>query len=100
MLSLWRHIAVLLVASVGISLSPLAHSVPRSVLVLHPSDVRGPFYYQVFSALRSTVNATPGSPVTIYVESLDLSRFTGRECEQSLEPHFGVKYRDKPVGVL
>jgi hypothetical protein len=28
---------------------------PRSILVLDQSDVRGPFYYSVFSGLRSAV---------------------------------------------
>jgi hypothetical protein len=48
---------------------------PRSILVLHQSEARGPFYYEIFSALRSSVNASPGPPVGIYVENLDLSRF-------------------------
>src|SRR3954452_3040504 len=100
MRSHWRHIAALLVTSVVMSLSTLAHSVPRSVLILHPSDVRGPFYYQVFSALRSAVNQRPGSPVTIYLENLDLSRFTGPVYEESLQAHLRVKYRDRPVGVV
>src|SRR5262245_56400766 len=73
---------------------------PRSMLVLDQADVRGQFYYQIFSALRSTVNASSSSPVTIYVESLDLSRFTGPDYEESLQAHFRVKYRDKRVGVL
>jgi len=30
---------------------------PRSMLVLDQSETRGPFYYDIFSALRSTVIA-------------------------------------------
>jgi signal transduction histidine kinase len=77
-----------------------AQPLPRAMLVLDQSDVRGPFYHSIFSGLRSTVNARPGSPVTIYVESLDLSRFTGRDYEESLQAHFRLKYRDKPIGVV
>jgi signal transduction histidine kinase len=77
-----------------------AQPLPRSMLVLDQSEVRGPFYHSIFSGLRSTVNARSGSPVTIYVESLDLSRFTGRDYEESLQAHFRQKYRDKPIGVL
>src|SRR5262249_420346 len=40
------------------------------------------------------------SPVTIYTENLDLSRFNGPEYEESLRRHFLVKYRDKPIGVV
>jgi signal transduction histidine kinase len=77
-----------------------AQPLPRAMLVLDQSEVRGPFYHSIFSGLRSTVNARSGSPVTIYVESLDLSRFTGRDYEESLQAHFRLKYRDKPIGVV
>ena len=93
------YIAVWLAMSFA-SLSLAAELPPRSMLVLHPSDTRGPFYYQVFSALRSAVNLRPGPAVTIYVEDLDLSRFTGSAYEESLRAHLRVKYRDRPLGVV
>ena len=95
---LWLAISVAGLCLAGASLA--AEALPRSMLILHPSDVRGPFYYEVFSALRSAANSRPGSPVTIYLESLDLSRFTGPVYEESLQAHLRVKYRDRPVGVL
>jgi len=73
---------------------------PRSILVLDQSDMRSPFYYEVFSSLRSAVNASAGPPVTIYAENLDLSRFTGADYQENLIAHFRVKYRAKPIGVL
>ena len=73
---------------------------PRSILVLDQSDVRGPLYYEIFSALRSAVNASSEPPVTIYKESLDLSRFGGPAYDQSLQAHFKVKYQDRPIGVV
>ena len=73
---------------------------PRSILVLEQSDVRGPFYAAIYSGLQSEVNASATSPVTIYVENLDLSRFTGPEYEQSLRAHLEVKYRNTPVGII
>src|SRR3954471_22073678 len=79
---------------------PTVAAPPRSILVLDQSDVRGPFYYQIFSAFRSAVNASPGSPVSIYVESLDLSRFAGPTYEQSLQAHLRLKYQDKPIGAV
>jgi signal transduction histidine kinase len=72
---------------------------PRSILVLDPANVRGPFYFQIFSSLRSTVNAS-SPPVTIYNESLDFSRFRGADYEESLHAHLRVKYRDTPIGAL
>ena len=93
------RIVVWLVACIGPGLCLANEPPPRSILVLDPANVRGPFYYEIFSSLRSAVNAsTP--PVTIYNESLDLSRFRGAEYEESLEAHLRVKYRDKPVGVV
>lgn len=96
---LCRHVGVWLALSVA-SLSLAAEPLPRSMLILHPSDVRGPFYYQVFSTLRSAIDLRPGSPVTIYLESLDVSRFTGSVYEESLQAHLRVKYRDRSIGVV
>jgi hypothetical protein len=71
-----------------------AEHLPRSMLVLEQSDVRGPFYAAIFSGLRSEVNANATSPVTIYVENLDLNRFTGPEYEQGLRAFLDVKYKN------
>jgi signal transduction histidine kinase len=73
---------------------------PRSMVVLDDSNVRSPFYYEVFSRLRATVSVSAGSPVTIYAESLDLTRFTGQAYEEGLNKYFQVKYGDKPIGVI
>jgi signal transduction histidine kinase len=73
---------------------------PRSVLVLDQADMRGPFYYQVFSGFRSVVNADSQSRVTLYTESLDLSRFRGKSYEASLRRHFKDKYQDTPIGAV
>jgi hypothetical protein len=54
----------------------------RSILVLDQSDMRGPFYYQVFSGLRSLVNADSRAHIPPYTESLD--RFRGERYEASL----------------
>jgi signal transduction histidine kinase len=39
-------------------------------------------------------------PTTIYVESLDLNRFTGSTYEEDLYLRFRAKYREKPIGVI
>jgi signal transduction histidine kinase len=94
----------LAVAWLGACLAPwpslAAESLQRSILVLEQSDVRGPFYAAIYSGLQSEVNASATSPVTIYVENLDLSRFPGLEYEQSLRAHLEVKYRNIPVGIV
>ena len=72
----------------------------RSILVLDQADMRGPFYYQVFSGFRSVVNTDGKSHITLYTESLDLSRFRGKSYEASLRRHFKDKYQDIPIGVV
>jgi Histidine kinase-, DNA gyrase B-, and HSP90-like ATPase len=72
----------------------------RSILVLDQSEAREPFYYQVFSGLRSAVNADSRSHTTLYAENLDLSRFNGAGCEDSLRRQLKEKYRDRPIGVV
>lgn len=73
---------------------------PRSILVIDQSDLRGSFYYEVFSALRVAVNAKGRSNITLYTESLDLSKFGGEAYAESLRKHLQVKYRDAPIGVV
>ena len=46
----------LLLAPVNIA---AAESRPRSILLLHQSELSGPFYYQIFDALRAEVEAEP-----------------------------------------
>jgi signal transduction histidine kinase len=76
-----------------------AVDLPRSILVLEQSDVRGPFYALIFDALRTEVNAA-AKPVSLYVENLDLSRFQGEEYEQAVDAFLNLKYRDKPISLI
>src|SRR5437588_12606617 len=79
---------------------PAEEARPRSILVLDQSEARGPFYYQVFSGLRSAVNADTQSHTTLYAENLDLSRFNSAAYVESLRRHLTEKYRDRPIGVV
>src|ERR1700721_4493027 len=72
----------------------------RSILVLDQSEARGPFYYQVFSGLRSVLTANAQTHTTLYSENLDLSRFGRPSYEESLRRHFKEKYRDRSIGVV
>lgn len=77
-----------------------AESGPRSILVLDQSELRGPFFYQLFSGFREVVTRESTANTTLYAESLDLSRFKGTAYEQSLQRYLREKYRDRPVGVV
>jgi len=73
---------------------------PRSILYLDQSDMRGPFYFQIFSAFRTEMNAKGTEHLTLYAESLDLSRFKSEAYEAGLRQFLKEKYRDRPVGVV
>jgi signal transduction histidine kinase len=73
---------------------------PRSILVLDQSDLRGPFYYQIFSGLRTGISADARAHTTLYAENFDLVRFGGAAYEQSMKQHLMEKYRDRPIGVI
>lgn len=78
--------------------APAQERRPQSVLVLDQSDLRGPFYYELTSGLRSVLAG--GGQVTIYSENLDLTRFGGAAYEESLKRHLREKYRDRSIGVI
>jgi signal transduction histidine kinase len=86
---------VLLLAPAELS---AADSRPRSILYLDQSDLRGPFYYQIFSAFRAEISADRSVPITLYAEDLDLSRFKGEAYEAGLRELLKEKYSDKPIG--
>jgi signal transduction histidine kinase len=73
---------------------------PHTVLVLDQSDLRGPFYHQLWTGLRSELEAHTEARVTIYSENLGLTRSGGAAYEESLKQHLKEKYRDKPIGVV
>ena len=70
------------------------------MLVLDDANTKSPFYYQLFSKLRTIVNDSPGPSVSIYSESLDLSRFAGATYEEGVQRYLQVKYSQKPLGVI
>jgi signal transduction histidine kinase len=77
-----------------------AETRPRSILVLDQSELRGPFYYQLFSGLREVVTREARSHTTLYAENLDLSRFNGAAYEQNLQRYLKEKYQDRPIGAV
>lgn len=87
--------AVVLLAPAELS---AAEPRPRSILYIDQSDLRGPFYYQIFSAFRAEVSADRSRPITLYAENLDLNRFKGESYEASLRELLKEKYGDKPIG--
>ena len=79
---------------------PAAEIRPRSILFLDQSDLRGPFYHEIFTAFRERITADMQSRTTLYTASLDLSRFNGAAYEQILRQYLKEKYRDRPIGAV
>jgi signal transduction histidine kinase len=73
---------------------------PRSILVIDDANAKAPFYYEAYSILRAVVTASPGAPVNLFTESLDLTRFSSEGYERSLQQLFEVKYRSRAIGVI
>jgi signal transduction histidine kinase len=91
---------VLLVATLAPACLSAQELRPQSILVLDQSDLRGPFYYQIFSGLRAVVTTDTHEHITLYAENLDLSRFEGPAHEESLRRYLKEKYRDRQIGVI
>jgi signal transduction histidine kinase len=97
MRQLWAAVAVIcLIACVAPTCADAQPA--RSILVLEQSDVRGPFYAEVFAGIRAAMQVQP--PITIYVEGLDLIRFPAAAYEESLVDHLRSKYADRPIGAI
>ena len=104
----WREFIMLLggaaiawsLASVPLAGSLAAEPLPRSVLIIDQSGPGLPFYAGISSGIRAAMISGSATQVSIYHEQLDFSRFRGPVYEHSLNAHFRVKYRDKPVGVI
>ncbi|KRQ90419.1 histidine kinase [Bradyrhizobium valentinum] len=93
-----------LLISVALVVAPLQVAAQearsRSILVLNQSDLRGPFYYLVFSGLRSVLSADDRSHLTLYAENLDLSRFRGKNYEALLHRYLKEKYQNAQIDVV
>src|SRR5260370_13768209 len=90
-------VLVAVMAPAGLSAQEMR---PRAILVLDQSDLRGPFYYQVFSGLRAVVATDSHEHTTLYAENLDLSRSEGSEDEETQQRYSKEKYGDRRIGVI
>ena len=94
------RIAVWLLTCVPLLGSLAAEPLPRSVLIIDQYGPGLPFSAGISSGIRAAVISGSATQVSVYHEQLDLNRFHGPVYEHSLNAHFRVKYRDKPVGVI
>lgn len=98
-MNIWIRALAIWVMALGVPAEPsAAESRQRSILYIDQSDLRGPFYHQIFSAFRAKVNADRSVPVTLYAENLDLNRFSGESYQTHLRQLLKEKYSEKPIG--
>src|SRR5438876_11968213 len=66
---------------------------PSNVLVLDPSSGAGGglFYQQAVASFRYAVNRDPVQQVSLFVESVQLNRFSGVAYEKNLSDHLASK---------
>ena len=77
-----------------------AEPLRRTVLIIDQYGPGLPFSAAISSGIRAAMISSSATQVSVYHERLDVARFRGSDYEHSLNDHFRVKYRDKPVGVI
>ena len=94
------RMAVWLVTCVPLAGSLTAAPLPRSVLIIDQYGPGLPFSAGISSGIREAMISGSATQVSVYHELLDVNRFRGSVYEHSLNAHFRLKYRDKPIGVI
>jgi hypothetical protein len=97
---LFLRIAVWAMAFVPLASSLTAQPLPRSVLIVDEGDPVRPAYFPLNSAFRSTLNESLATPVAVYAENLDLSRFDSPQLEAILGTYFREKYRERTIDLI
>lgn len=77
-----------------------AAAVPRAVLVLDQTLPGGEFFVELSSAFRSTLNASGGNPIQIYIENLDLLQFGSPQQKALSLSYLRERYKQIPIGVI
>jgi signal transduction histidine kinase len=77
-----------------------AGPLPRSVLVIDQFELASAWAAAALSSFRSTLRDNSASPISVYVEHLDLGRFRGPRFSDAVQAYFREKYRDTPIGVI
>jgi signal transduction histidine kinase len=97
-------IAACLIAAAGLlpigNESRAAQPQPRSVLIVNQSTSPRPWPTEVIAGIQASMRVHPLGTISFYVEHLDLYSFDGPEYRQSLQAHFGEKYRHRPPDVI
>ena len=70
-----------------------------AILVLTVEDFTRPYVRQLTDEIRDTVLAAPDPPV-VYLESLDASRFGGRQYFEGFRDWLGRKYADRHLDLI
>jgi signal transduction histidine kinase len=73
---------------------------PRSVLVIDQFESASQGSEALQSSLRAALKGNSASPISVYIENLDLGRFRGPRFESAVEAYFREKYRDTPVNLV
>ena len=73
---------------------------PRTVLVVMQSHGSGPFFGQIFSSLRATLNSRSTEPATFLRENVEVRWSGSPEFDETLAPHLKAKYGDTPLDLI
>jgi signal transduction histidine kinase len=73
---------------------------PRSVLVVDQFELASAGSAALLSTFRSTLKHNSPSPISVYIENLDLGRFRGPPFRDAVQAYFREKYQDKPLDLI
>jgi ABC-type uncharacterized transport system substrate-binding protein len=96
---LWP-ILVWLFAGLAPAMSAGVEPLTRSVVIVTQRDANLPWYAAVSSAFHATLRTVSSEPVSIYAETLDLSRFHSRQHQEIFRRYLREKYQEKEIGVI
>jgi signal transduction histidine kinase len=60
----------------------------------------GPFYVNIFTALRSTIAAAQTAPISIFLENLHFLRLRSEAYEKAIKPFLEAKYQGRPISAI
>ena len=70
------------------------------MLVIDQFELASPGSGAILGSFRSTLKNNSASPVSVYIENLDLGRFRGPRFKDAVQAYFREKYEDQPLNVI
>src|SRR5688572_32063382 len=84
----------------GAMAAPVAAEGSKAILLLHSTGHDGPGRFPFDTAFARTLRELPDVKVDLYIETLDLNRFSGEAHARQTREYLRQKYADKSISVV